>query len=456
MTERGNRFFRIREGELGFTLLLGFLLFSNAVSHGMAKVVAVDGFLSEVNDTALLLLVWAATSVLLIIVTGAQSLLLDKFERTRLVQVAVLVFALMFILLRIAFAFEDVIPSTVSYTLLYLMSDQQLAFFPILLWALASDIFDVAQGKRLFPLINGMGFIGNIIGLLVVRATANLPETVALNLLLAASALYFFSLIVALVGLRKVQIRETFQKPATLQETLSEGWNFIKAVPAFRYFTWIVFSISFVMTLLYFDMLNDAKVALGAGFGAFFSSYLLILALLAVVVQFLFASRLIEKIGLKDTFILLPIVMLGSTIWMIFMPGLVSSAGGQGVARTTYNTIEHSARKAYEALVPEERRGRVSIFLNSYLLSAGTIAASLIGFLIITFSGSIFSVAESVYSNIYLGLAAVISVFAIWSFFKMRKVYDESLLNWRLKRRQRRSSKLLRLIDKIDLERDER
>ncbi len=452
MTSSISQFLKIRKGEAGYTFLLGFLLFNNSVSHGLTKVVAVDGFLSGVNDTALLLLVWAATSLLLIIVTGTQSLLLDRFKRTRLIQVAVVVFALMFILLRIAFAYDNIIPETVSYTLLYLMSDQQLAFFPILLWALASDIFDVAQGKRLFPLINGLAFVGNIVGLLIVRAMVGLDKQIVLNLLIVASALYLISLLAAFFGLRKVNIRDTFQKPATTRETLSEGWAFIKSVPAFRYLSLIVVSVSFVMTLLYFDMLNDAKAATGDNFGTFFSTYLLVLAVVGVLVQFLVASRVIEKIGLKDTFLVLPVVMLGSSLWMIFMPGLVSSTGGQGFARTTYNTIEHSARKSFEALVPEERRGRVSIFLNSYLLSSGTIVASLIGFLVIVISSRLFALPESLYSNMYLGLAVLVSVFAIWSFFQMRQIYDESLLNWRLKRRRRRSSKLLRLMDDIERE----
>ena len=40
----------------------------------------------------------------------------------------------------------------------------------------------------------------------------------------------------------------------------------------------------------------------------------------------------------------------------------------------------------------------------------------------------------------------IIALIAIWAIFKMRTVYDSSLFNWRLKRRQRRSS----VLDKLD------
>ena len=37
----------------------------------------------------------------------------------------------------------------------------------------------------------------------------------------------------------------------------------------------------------------------------------------------------------------------------------------------------------------------------------------------------------------YIGLAFCASLVAVWATFKMRSVYEKSLLNWRLKRRQR-------------------
>ena len=43
-------------------------------------------------------------------------------------------------------------------------------------------------------------------------------------------------------------------------------------------------------------------------------------------------------------------------------------------------------------------------------------------------------------------LAFITSVFAIWSVLRLRSVYDMSLLNWRLKRRQRCHN----LLDKLD------
>jgi hypothetical protein len=47
----------------------------------------------------------------------------------------------------------------------------------------------------------------------------------------------------------------------------------------------------------------------------------------------------------------------------------------------------------------------------------------------------------------YLGVSVIAALFSIWAIFMMRQVYDSSLFNWRLKRRQRRAS----VLDKLEL-----
>ena len=54
-----------------------------------------------------------------------------------------------------------------------------------------------------------------------------------------------------------------------------------------------------------------------------------------------------------------------------------------------------------------------------------------------------FVIALLVGTGVAVGLAA--ALFAIWAIFRMRAVYYTSLLNWRLKRRQRGGSVLDRL-----------
>jgi hypothetical protein len=108
-------------------------------------------------------------------------------------------------------------------------------------------------------------------------------------------------------------------------------------------------------------------------------------------------------------------------------------------------TVDESSHKAFQALVPEERRGRVSIFMDSYLYCIGVIIGCL-------FTGAIVLIGVlsgfENYFYLYLGLAVLASSIAIWAVYKMRGVYDISLFNWRLKRRQRRG--LTGVMDKLE------
>jgi len=130
-------------------------------------------------------------------------------------------------------------------------------------------------------------------------------------------------------------------------------------------------------------------------------------------------------------------------------PGYLSSATAQGVSRVAYDTLDLSNRKAFQALVPNEKRGRVSMFIDAYLPSFGTIVGSLATFGIIT-AGLNGGWDRQNYSQIYLGIGVVLSLIAFWAMLRVRNTYDESMLNWQLKRRTRGSSGVLDKLDKLD------
>jgi MFS family permease len=200
-----------------------------------------------------------------------------------------------------------------------------------------------------------------------------------------------------------------------------------------------------VMTILLYDVLTDAHFDLGTGFQAFYAEYNLLIAIGSIIIQSL-TGRLIEKLSVKNSFLIQPFVMLVGTVTNFLVPGYLSSASAQGVARVSYDTIDSSNRKAFQAMVPNEKRGRVSMFIDSYLPSLGTIIGSLITFGIIA-AGLGLGLRRDLYGSVYLGLGIALALLALWAAFRVRKTYDQSLLNWQLKRRTRGSSGVL---DKLD------
>jgi len=342
-----------------------------------------------------------------------------------------------------------------NYSLLYLVSEQQWLFFPLIFWVLANDIFDMAQTKRLFPLIASWGSAGKLVGIGIALLSPGLFSWLAIKpeeVLTFNMLIYMLAYLIMLTGLRKVKVRQTRQKPETLQETLTEGWAFIREVPSFRYLMLSILALIICDTIIEFrflvvsnEVFNDAS-----SYQTFYSLYRLGLILASIAIQALLTNRVIARISLKNTFLILPFTALAGATWMMALPGIISGIGGVVLQKLPAITVDQSARKAFQGLVPEERRGRVSMFMDSCLFAGGTIIGCLVTGAI-AFVGPLRGImgtqsSRSPHFYVYLAVAVLAALFAIWAILKMRSVYESSLFNWRLKRRQRRTS----VQDKLD------
>ncbi|RJP51484.1 MAG: hypothetical protein C4557_07860 [Anaerolineaceae bacterium] len=441
MREQIGRWFPLREGEAGLVFTLGLILFANYAAMGITKVVSVSGFLSEVK-AHYILLVWAVDMVLLILATGMQSLIVDRYDRIKLMAGVLLVFSALYAVLPLTFLLKG-FPASISYTLIYLLNDQQWRFFPVVFWILVNDIYDPASGRRVMPVIANFAFIGTIVGLGIAAIDAKM-QFGPIKLLSLNASIFFIAWLISRIRLRAVKLPPPIRPADSMKETLTEGWDFIKKVPAFAYLALGMLATGSVMTILLYDTLSDAKLDLGGGFQSFYAIYNLIIAVASIFLQS-FSSKLIEVFTLKRSFLIQPFVMLASTIANFFIPGYMSSAISQGVSRASYDTLDLSARKAFQAMVPNEKRGRVSIFIDGYLPSGGTIVGSLLTFAIIAIGLKV-GMGRELYARIYLGVGVVIAIVAMYASHRLRQTYEQSMLNWQLKRRTRGAS----VLDRID------
>ncbi|MFQ5576098.1 MAG: hypothetical protein ACE5G8_03820 [Anaerolineae bacterium] len=439
-----NRLFRLRPGEAGLVVVLGFLLFSNAMAQQVSEISAISNFLSAggVNQ---MLLVWVVDSLLIVLTTGLQSLIVDRFGRITLMRGMTFSFAVAFVILRLMFTLRA--PGWLNYSLLYLLSEQQWLFFPLAFWVLASDVLDISQTRRLFPLIAGLGFAGRLLGIGVTALAPSLPAGLAVSaegLLVLNALIYLLAFGLASAGLRRVKVRRTQHKSEAMTKTLTEGWAFVREVLSFRYLMLAIVALIVTETVVEFRFLvvTDAVFDTATGYQQFYSLYRLGFTVAALLLQSFVTSRLISRVTLKNAFLILPFTALTGVLVMMGPAVVALALAGVLLQKLPQYTVDESARKAFQALVPEERRGRVSIFMDSYLWAAG----SLIGCAVtggIVYAGIAAGVAN--YYVAYLIAGAFAALFAVWAVFKMRAVYSASLFNWRLKRRQRRTGVLDRL-----------
>lgn len=423
-------------------LVMGFLLLINSLAQQISEITAISNFLSEVGVNQMLV-VWIVDSMLILVTMGLQSLIIDRFNRIILLRVLILVFVLAFLLLRTLFVLGA--PEWLSYGLWYLLATQQLVFFPVIFWILANDMFTVAQATRLFPLITSFDFVGRLLGIGISLAVPALMRSYSFfdpeGLLLISIFFYLVAFLIFAAGTRSVRLREVRQARESLVETLTEGRDFVREVSAFRYLALSIVALLVCDAIVEFRFLVVSGEAYPdpAHYQTFYALYRLALTVGSIFIQGLLTSRIIASLTIKNTFLVKPISTLLGSLWMFVQTTLVGAVGGVILLRLPQYTVDEPTRNAFQSLVPEERRGRVSIFMESYLYFLGTVLGCLIIGAIILWG--VLSNYEG-YFRVYLGVSIFAALFAIWAIYQMRQVYDSSLLNWRLKRRQRGKSVL--------------
>jgi len=445
MPQMFNRLFNIRAGESGLVITLGCILLGNALTQKISEIVAVSTFVSEVG-TAPFLMVFIGSSLVNLLITGAQALWVDRFDRIKLLRGIGVVFGVAFISLRLLVLFHA--PRWLTYGLLYILSEQQLVFFPMAFWLLANAMFDTPQSQRLFPVVGSLGFVGNLLGLGVAALSPALFTQVGIKpeeILLFNSLIYLIIPSALAMGLKGVRLRKTHQKLEPIQQTLSEGWAFVRAVPAFYYLTLSILGVVICATALEYHFFVQTAAAFPNtnSFQVFFSLFTLLRILLYILFQSLLTQRLIQHIGIKNTFWIQPISSCLGALSMMAIPGLAGGVSGILLQKIPQYTVDETARKTLQSFVPEEQRGQVKLFIDSYLVSAGVIVGA-------TITGAIVVVSRfldlTYYFYAYLTAGAIAAAVAIGAIAQMRSVYDNSLLNKRLKHRQQSRPGL----DKLD------
>jgi len=435
--------FKLKPNEVMLVVTFGFLIFGNSLARQVSNIVSVSGVL-DVEGPNALLVVLIIDYALVFIVSAFQSLFVDRFNRVRMIAFVSFGFALAFILLRAMFWIRA--PEWLNYSAIYLVAEQQFVLFPLIFWVLANDVFTFAQTKRLFPLIASLSFIGKLAGIalagfspIVFRALKLVGE----DILLFNALIYIISSVLILTTLTKINLRDFTKRSESLRETLSEGFEFVRDVLSFRYLMIAILFLAVADTIIEFRfwVITESAFPDQLAYQNFYSLYRLMVTLVAFGIQSLVTSRLTNNIQVKNVLLIFPFVAFFASGSMLLLASLVgATVGGMFMVKLARETVDDSSRKSFQALVPEERRGRVSTFMDSYLTSVGTIVGAVLTGIIVLIgqrSGKDLSL-------VYLAIAFFASIVAIWATFSMRSVYEKSLLNWRLKRRQRMSDSIIK------------
>lgn len=424
-----------------FSLIVA-LLFFNAVILESNEVIATSGFVSDIGVQHVVWM-WAADMAVVMLTAALYSIVVDRTNRLKLTTIMFAGFGCIYLSMYGLFHFTQL--TWLVYPLLTIVNDQQWSLFALMIWALANDAFSTAQAKRLFPLLAMAVMIGSVVG----NATVTLlPELIGGPgyILLLFNATVMLTLFVLLFGVLLnstasaclIPMARPSQSGEQLRAVFTEGLGFIRDIPSFRYMAFAMIPLGLALNTLEFHFLSTIANTDIASVQTIYGSFKIVLSVSVLLIQGIVASWLINQITLRRIFAILPAAQLTGLL-LVFAWPIYGIFLGNYLTRVTLVAIDEPARQLMFGMAPDERRGRVSAFMNGYLYPLGAI----IGCIII---GIILYLTQAGFLNaflgerIYLGLALVAVLFALTMVTRIYKSYDTSLLSWRLDRRKRRSS----------------
>ena len=411
--------------------------------------VSVAGFLTETVAATQIISLGAPKALLIVYPIGGLGLLLlallqfrfvDASARLKVLRVVGLSYAVVFMLALAALGAS--LSPIVAIAVIYLLGDQLNFLVPLLIWSLAGDEFNVAEGRKIFGWIVAWTYAGQVLGLLIAASSPLLLDVIEIPL---TTLLVIDPVVCLVVGLwLPHHLKGTFAasglvQSESLKEAIGSAKDFINGVPVWRAF-FFASIITFIggMTLFIGFMAGEDQIigADASKLQMYFGFVMLASLIVCLAIQLMFAERLLERLGIPGVLMILPIatvlggilvalgIATGSLIWLGF---------GLAAWFIPRWSIDENARRAALALVPDERRTRVSFLVDLVPISVGLIIAGPIA-------------AFGIYSQrlwVVPIAASVVSIFAIPLALKVQHGWADSLLNWRLRRRKQNRTMIL-------------
>lgn len=245
-------------------------------------------------------------------------------------------------------------------------------------WLLLSELFTVAEAKRLYALISAGGLLGAALGGVLARIAGQRFGDAAL-LWLGSGLFLVAALIPALTGgLRPVTAsREPYMPPseagrgAALRDLRSERY--------LRRLLGLALLSTIAVTLV--DYLFKAEVARtvpSAELSGFFGSFNAWLNAAALVAQLLLAPRLLDTLGVGRSLLVLPAALALSSVGALWAPGLLALSLLRGVDGTLRHSLNRSAVEVLYLPLPTQARARWKMVVDALGQRGGQALASLL------------------------------------------------------------------------------
>jgi AAA family ATP:ADP antiporter len=300
-------------------------------------------------------------------------------------------------------------------------------FITSVLWAYFVDVFDVEQGKRLFPFIGAGGTLGAYGGSKMTELASQWTTSSYLPVgLLLTGAGFFAAAIVGMLALDRAAVRSSASRlgsasashlaAAAAAPAPRIGGSFLEGISAIVRSPYLLGIGAYLLlmgianTLLYF---SQAHIVLTNSLTfrdrvRDFAQFDNLAQLATLLTQIFVTAHLIRRLGVGGTLAVLPVLILGGFAALARWPYFGVMAAFQAIYRAGRFAIARPARETLFSIVPPAEKYKAKPVLDVFFYRAGDLAGAGIEKLLDRLSLAGFAAATLPLSALWAALSIVL------------------------------------------------
>jgi len=400
----------------------------------ITEVVAAARFISQLGAIALVI-IYIVGGLALIAAALLQMTWIDRIPRGKALVTVTIGYSIIFIIAIVLIANES---TTVWGTgLSWLVADQLNFLLPFIIWSIVGDLFNAGEGRKIYPWITSWQYAGQLIGLAVAAVAPLILIPLGLPLWTLLVVCPIGILLVGILlprGLAGRAISRGHGRDESLGESLKQTWQFVGGVNAFRalfYASVLVFVAAQTLEASYLTSANTVFNGDDAKLQVLYGATAVIVFTICALLQKFYTTKIVERFVIPGTLALLPVAAVIAAVLIALgivtgptLPLIVVGIICWWIARWSVGEV---ARHAALAVVPDEKRARVSFVLGVVPFAAGLIVAGLITWIVSAIG----------YPVVAPVIALAFAALAIPPSRRMVAAWSDALLDPRLRRRKR-------------------
>lgn len=239
-------------------------------------------------------------------------------------------------------------------------------------WILANQIFDAREARKYFGIIGFGAIAGGIVGGYLASAISTLLQSEVIPFVAAALLVVVLRYIRGFAA--PTREKATVPAPPSLAASFREPVKLIAASKHLSYIALIIATSVFTSKLIDFQFGFFATAAypveedLTAFYGIMYSTF----NLAAIVIQVLLTTRIIGRLGIGYSLIILPTILVMNAGLLLVLPGLLLVSGLKLAEASMKQSINKASVELIMLPVPKDIKLRTKTFLDVFVDSIAT------------------------------------------------------------------------------------